>query len=198
MITDEIKAQYHRTKWALVLRGVFSLAVGILILTRPLASVAAFALVIALWAFSDGIVRIVYAFDLRAVAPHWWALLLTGVVSVLFGAAAIYYYPGLSLGFVVALTAFWLIAGGVLGGYIAIQERSAGISWGWTMALAVLAVVGGALAFMYPGITLAWLLGLIAAFALIGGVVTLMGAWRLQSFEHTLSGAMHGQTRAHT
>jgi len=198
MVTDEIKSQYHRTKWALVLRGFFSLAVGILILARPLASVAAFALVIALWAFSDGIVRIVYAFNLRAVAPHWWVLLLTGVVGALFGAAAIYYYPGLSLSFAVVLTAFWLLTGGVLGGYIAIQERSAGISWGWTMALAVLAVVGGAVAFMNPGVTLAWILGLIAAFALIGGIVTLIGAWRMQSFEHTLSGAMHGHTRAHT
>jgi uncharacterized membrane protein HdeD (DUF308 family) len=64
------------------------------------------------------------------------------------------------------------------------------------MGLAVLAVVGGVLAFMYPGITLAWLLGLISAFALIGGVVTLMGAWKMQTFEHTLSGALH--SRAHT
>jgi uncharacterized membrane protein HdeD (DUF308 family) len=48
MITDEIKTHYLRTKWALVIRGLFSIAVGVLILARPLASVAAFALVIAL------------------------------------------------------------------------------------------------------------------------------------------------------
>jgi uncharacterized membrane protein HdeD (DUF308 family) len=194
MITDEMRTRYHRTKWALVIRGLFSIAVGVLILARPLASVAAFALVIALWAFIDGIVRIVYAFDVRAVAPHWWVLLLTGVVSVLFGVAAIYYYPGLSLTFAVLLTAYWLITAGVLAGYIAIKERGAGISWGWTMAFAVVAVVGGVLALMYPGATLAWLLGLISAFALIGGVVTLIGAWRMQSLERTISGAM--QSRA--
>ena len=195
MITDEIKAHYHRTKWALVIRGVLSIAVGVVILARPLASVAAFALVIALWAVSDGIVRIAYAFDLRPVAPHWWVLLLTGVVSVLFGAAAIYYYPGLSLSFAVALTAFWLITGGVLGAYIAIKERGVEMPWGWTMALAVLAAVGGVLALMYPGVTLAWLLAMISGFALIGGVVTLMGAWKMQTFEHTLSGAMHTGAR---
>jgi uncharacterized membrane protein HdeD (DUF308 family) len=196
MITDEIKTQYHRTTWALVIRGVFSIAVGVLILARPLASVAALALVIALWAISDGIVRIVYAFDLRAVAPHWLVLLLTGVVSVLFGVAAIYYYPGLSLSFAVTLTAFWLLTGGVLGGYIAMQERSAGMSWGWTMAFAVLALAGGVVAFMSPGVTLAWILGLISTFALIGGGVTLMGAWKMQSFEHTLSGAIPRRARS--
>jgi hypothetical protein len=194
MLTDEIKTHYHRTKWALVIRGIFSIAVGLLILARPLASVAALALVIALWAISDGIVRIVYAFALRAVAPHWLVLLLTGVISVLFGVAAIYYYPGLSLSFAVTLTALWLLTGGVLGGYIAMQERSAGMPWGWTMALAGLAVVGGVLAFMYPGVTLAWLLALISAFALIGGVVTLMGASKMQSIEHTLGGAIHSRT----
>jgi uncharacterized membrane protein HdeD (DUF308 family) len=189
MITDEIKTQYHRTKWALVIRGLFSIAVGIFILARPLASVAALALLIAIWAISDGIIRIASAFQLRAVAPHWWVLLVTGVISVLFGVAAIYYYPGLSLSFIVALTAFWLLIGGVLGSYVAFQERSVGISWGWTMTLGVLAVIGGVLAFMYPGVTLAWILGLIATFALVGGVVTLMGAWKMQSFEHTVSGA---------
>jgi uncharacterized membrane protein HdeD (DUF308 family) len=196
MITEEIKSQYHRTKWALVIRGLFSIAIGIFILARPLASVAALALVIAIWAISDGIVRIAAAFQVRAVAPHWWVLLLTGVVSVLFGVAAIYYYPALSLSFAVALTAFWLLTGGVLGGYVALQERSVGISWGWTMALAVLAVVGGVMAFMYPGVTLAWIIGLIAIFALVGGIVTLMGAWKMQSFEHTVSGAMSSRPQS--
>src|SRR5690348_13026255 len=97
MITDDIKSAYNRGKWALVIRGLLGIAVGIFIIARPLESVAAFALVIAFWSLADGIVSIVHAIDLRSVIPHWWGLLLGGIVSVIFGIAAFYLYPGLSL-----------------------------------------------------------------------------------------------------
>jgi uncharacterized membrane protein HdeD (DUF308 family) len=196
MVTEEIRGAYRRTKWALTIRGLFSIAIGVLVLARPMASVAAFALVIALWALIDGIVRIAHSFDLRSIAPHWWVLLVSGLVSVAFGSAALYYYPGLSLSFAVVWTALWLMFVGVLGTYVAIQERSFGVSWGWTLTVGVLSIVAGVLALMYPGVTLAWLLGLVAAFAFIGGVVTLMAAWKLQSFEQKVGGALHNRSLA--
>jgi len=183
MITDDMKAVYNRTKWALVVRGVFGIALGIFIISRPFDSVAAFALVIALWALLDGIVKMVHAFDLRPIASHWWVLLLAGVVSTLFGAAALYYYPGLSLSFAVAWTALWLITGGALAIYVAIQERNAKQSWGWTLAFGLIAIALGALSVMYPGITLGGLIGLIAAFGIVGGIALLVGAGKMQSFQ---------------
>ena len=193
MVAEEMKSAYHRAKWALLIRGLISIAIAVLIVARPIASIAALALVIAIWALVDGIVRIAHAVELRAIAPQWWVLLLTGIVSVAFGIAALYYYPGLSLSFAVAWTALWLIFVGALGTWVSFQERALGISWGWTLALGVLGIIGGVLAFMYPGVTLAWLLSLIAAFALIGGIIMLVGAWRLQSFEHKLGGALHNR-----
>src|SRR6267378_3145014 len=44
MIANELKNVYHQTKWALVVRGLLSLIVGILIIARPMSSVAALAL----------------------------------------------------------------------------------------------------------------------------------------------------------
>ncbi len=195
MITDDMKAVYNRSKWALVVRGLFGIALGIFIIARPLESVAAFALVIAIWALADGIVSLVHAFDLRSVAPHWWVLLLAGLVSTLFGVAALYYYPGLSLTFVVLWTALWLITAGVLGVYVAIQERNAKLSWGWTMVFGLVAIVGGVLAAMYPGITLAGLISLIAAFGIVSGVVLLIGAGKMQSFERAVNRAVHNPVR---
>ena len=109
MITEDIKAAYSRTKWALILRGLIGIAVGALILMRPLESVAALALVIALWALLDGFANIVRGFALRKVAPHWGALVFGGVIGVVFGGAAIYHYPGLSLAFAVTWTSLWLV-----------------------------------------------------------------------------------------
>src|SRR5262245_55988260 len=116
-ILDELKRAYNRSMWSLVLRGLLSLAVGVLILWRPMDSVSAFALVIALWALVIGFIDIVRAFELRQILQRWWILLLAGVVSVAFGVAALYYYPGLSLSFAVAVVAWWLLVAGGLGVY---------------------------------------------------------------------------------
>ena len=183
MIADNLKAAYGRTKWGVAVRGLFGILVGIIILARPIASVAALALVVALWALIEGIVAIMHAFELRGIIQHWWVLLLTGVVSVLFGVAAIYYYPNLSLAFVVIWVAWWLLTAGAIAAYAALMERKLGLSWGWTMAWAVLTLVAGVLAIMYPGVTLAWVLGLLAAFGIIGGIIRLVIAFRMQSVE---------------
>ena len=183
MLADDMKAAYNRGKWGIALRGLFGILIGVIILTRPMDSVAALALVVAIWALMEGVVAITYAFELRAIVEHWWVMLLTGIVSVLFGVAALYYYPGLSLAFVVAWVTWWLITAGAIAAYVAFMERKVGISWGWTMAWGVLAIVAGVLAFMYPGVTLAWLLGLLAAFGIIGGIMRLVVAFRMQSVQ---------------
>jgi len=196
MIADDIKSVYSRTKWALVLRGVFGLVLGVFILARPLDSVAALAIVIAFWALLDGVTSIVRAFSIREIAPHWWVMLITGLVSVAFGIAALYYYPGLSLTFAVLWTVLWLLTAGLLAIYVAFQERKFGVSWGWTLAFGVVAVVGGILAYMHPQVTLAWLLALIATYGIITGIVMLMGAWKLQSFERSMSPPAASPARA--
>jgi uncharacterized membrane protein HdeD (DUF308 family) len=114
MVADDIKSVYSRTKWALVLRGIFGLVLAAFIFARPIDSVGALAIVIAFWALLDGFISVVRAFSIREIAPHWWVMLLTGLVSVAFGIAALYYYPGLSLTFAVVWTAFWLITAGAI------------------------------------------------------------------------------------
>ena len=106
MTTDLIQSTYRRTWWALVLRGLLGIATGAVILWRPLESVAALALIIAVWAIFSGTVQIVHAVDLRQVFSRWWVVLLGGLVSVAFGGAAIYFYPVLSLAFAVTWTAY--------------------------------------------------------------------------------------------
>ncbi len=183
MIANEIRKLYHQTKWALALRGLLSVIVGIVIVTRPMASVAALALVIALWSLFDGAVNIVRSFQVRGIAPHWWVLLLGGIVSVAFGGAALYFFPTLSLTFAVIWTAYWLTLSGVIALYAGFQERSAGLSWGWTMAFGVVAIIGGLFAFMNPAATLASLLVVLSTFAIVSGVFLLMAAGKMQSLE---------------
>ena len=196
MLTDKLVSAYQRSKWALLIRGLLGLALGIFILVRPLESVAAFALVIAIWALSDGIVSIVSAFEVRNVVDHWGVLLVSGIVSIFFGVAALYYYPALSLTFAVMWAAWWLIAGGTLGVYVALQERKAALPWGWTLTSGIIAIGFGILAIMYPAITLASLMGIIATFGILGGIVLLVAGVKMQSFEHDVRHAVGNPSRA--
>ena len=176
--------------WAVVVRGLLALSVGFLILTRPMDSVAAFALLIAFWAVMQGITTTVHAFELRSTAPHWWVLLLSGLLSWGFGLAAFYYYPGLSLAFAVAWTSWWLLLGGFVGIWVAMMERSAGMPWGFTLAVGILTTAAGIVAFASPPITIAALLSLIATFAIIIGVVLLAAAFRIRGAADTVASAM--------
>ena len=189
MASDVIRTAYRRTWWALVLRGLLAIAVGVFILWRPLDSIASFALVIALWALFIGIVQIVHAFELRSVFANWWVLFLSGLMSAAFGVAALYYYPGLSLAFAVVWTTWWLVITGGFAIYIAVWERSAGLSWGWTLAFGILSVAAGVFAFMAPPVTLAAILGLIAGFALVSGLLLLIGAFRLSAAKAAVADA---------
>lgn len=194
-MTTDIKSQYAAAKRGLVIRGLFGIALGIFIILRPAESIAALALVIAIWALGDGIVSIVHAFDLRGVVEHWWSMLLSGIISAGFGMAALYYYPVLSLTFAVYWTSFWLIMVGVVGIYASMQERTMGVSWGWTLAFSIIAIAGGVFAVLRPGITLASLISIVATFGIVGGIALVVGAGRMQSFETEFTRAKGAMAR---
>ena len=188
-VLDDVKKMYRRTWWALFLRGLLGIAVGILVLARPMDSVAAFALVIAFWALVSGFTMTVQSFEVKPYAPHWWVLLLSGLVAIGFGVAAFYYYPGLSLTFAVVLTSWWLLITGALGIWAAVQEKNLGVPWGWTAVFGVLAVVAGVFALIAPPATLAAIMGLIAAYGLISGVFFIVGAFKFRSTVQMVSQA---------
>jgi uncharacterized membrane protein HdeD (DUF308 family) len=196
MASDPIQSAYRRTWWALVLRGLLALALGALILWRPMESVASFALVIAIWALFSGIVQIVHAFDLRPLFDKWWVMLLGGLVSAIFGLAALYYYPGLSLAYAVVWATWWLFLTGGLAIYAAVQERSLNMAWGWTFTFGLVSIVAGVLAIMNPPTTVAAIMGLIAGFAIVSGVVLLIGAFKLTSAKQDITDTLRSAARA--
>jgi len=180
-VLDDFKRAYRLTWWALLLRGLFGIAVGVFIFMRPLESVAAFALVIAFWALFSGFLDIAHAIQLASVMKQWWILLLSGLVGVGFGIAALMFYPGLSLSFAVIWVAWWLILVGVLGIYAAFQLKTLGESWGWPAVYGVLSVAAGAFALVAPPVTIAAIMGLISGFAVVSGVALVIGAFKLRS-----------------
>jgi uncharacterized membrane protein HdeD (DUF308 family) len=192
MVQDDIPGAMSRIWWGLLLRGIIALALGVFVLARPLESVAAFALVIAIWALVDGITSIVHAFDLRPLMRHWWLVLIGGIISAAFGILALYDYPMLSLTFAVIWLTWWLLASGVVAVYAGFQQQRLGLPWGSTLFVGLLSIVAGVVGLMYPPATLGAIMGLIAGFAIFVGIILLIGAFKLKSAHQDVKRAVGG------
>lgn len=175
----------HRPTWVLALRGGAALAIGILILLRPLETVASLALVIALWAIVAGVITVAHAIA-PGVRGRQWGLLVPGVAAILLGVVALYRYPVLTLSLLIAWTALWFLTTGAIDLYLARIQRRLGLAWGWTFAVGVLACVLGVLALWFPAVSLATIMGVIAAFAFVSGTCLLYIAYVLARTRHAL------------
>src|ERR1700683_776540 len=113
-LINALRRKHRRTWWALVARGLLAIAVGVLILARPRDSMAALALIVAVWALVSGITEILHALETRALFRSWWILVISGLISICFGVGAVYFYPVLSLAFMAVWVGFLLAGHGVV------------------------------------------------------------------------------------
>lgn len=113
------------------------------------------------------------------LSRNWWAVLLRGVVAILFGILTLF-QPGISLASLVMLFGFYTLSDGALAVWTAISGRQDHEHW-WILLLTGLVGVGaGLLAFVAPGITALALLFYIAVWAICTGVLEVVSAIRLR------------------
>ncbi|HEX4164113.1 MAG TPA: HdeD family acid-resistance protein [Bryobacteraceae bacterium] len=85
-IISTIRAvQGHRRWGSFLLEGVVSLLIGLYAVIAPLAGAAIFVTILAIWALITGGLEIAAAIRLRRHIQGEWLLILTGIVSILFG-----------------------------------------------------------------------------------------------------------------
>lgn len=110
----------------------------------------------------------------RDVARRWWVVALRGVLAILFGVMALI-WPGLTLAALVLLFGAYSIADGVAA--IVVGARS---KWWGMLLLGVLGIAAGVVAFLYPGLTAIALLYVIAAWAIVRGILEIVAAVALR------------------
>jgi uncharacterized membrane protein HdeD (DUF308 family) len=167
--------------WALALRGVLGIVIGLIAFLRPGAADLALVWLFGAYALVDGAFALAAIFSRRGGAAPWWALLLEGIVGIGAGLAS-FLAPGAVLGVLIYFIAFWAIFTGVFEIIAAIRLRHY-IAHEWLMILSgVLSVVLGILILAWPlagALYLAWSVG---AYALISGVVLLVLGFRLRGW----------------
>src|SRR5579863_10238362 len=105
-------------------------------------------------------------------------LVVRGIFAVLFGVLALALSPGITLTFLVYLFGAYAIVNGVTAAATALRYTK---EQGWALLLVegILGILAGLVAFVWPGITALVFLFLIAAWAIVTGLMQIVGAFVL-------------------
>ncbi len=110
---------------------------------------------------------------------YWWVLLVRGVLAVIFGLIALF-FPGIVLFTLIYVFAFYAIVDGITAIFVAFQERGTHSRWAWLLVEGILGIIAGIVAIIYPGETALVLLYIIAAWALVTGIMELIAAFTVR------------------
>jgi uncharacterized membrane protein HdeD (DUF308 family) len=103
VIASLSSAPFFGRWWALLLEGTAGILVGLMAIFLPDITGRALLYTIAAWALVTGVFEIVAAFQLRRVLTGEWVLILSGLLSMLFG-VLLFVFPGAG-----AVSLVWLI-----------------------------------------------------------------------------------------
>ncbi len=114
---------------------------------------------------------------LSALSENWWALLVRGLLAVLFGLIALF-LPGMTLWVLVLVFGAYALVDGVFA-VVAGIRGTGGRRWVLIIE-GILSVLAGIVALLWPGITALALLYVIAFWAIFTGVAEMIAAVALR------------------
>jgi len=113
--------------------------------------------------------------NIDGLARNWWALALRGVAAIIFGVLA-FVLPGVTLAVLILLFGGYALVTGVLNVLAAVRGRGDDQPWWVLLFEGLLGVAAGIVAFALPGLTELALIYVIAAWAILTGVLQIAAA----------------------
>ena len=169
-----------RTWWVWALRGVVAVLFGLAAFVWPEITLTALVLLYGAYALVDGLSSVAAALAGRAAFRRWWVLLLQGLSGMAIAVLA-FVWPEITALALVVLIAARAIVVGLLEILLAIWLREE-VRMEWLLVLGGIAsLVFGLALVAAPGAGALALLWLIAAFAVLIGVLSIIWALRLRS-----------------
>lgn len=132
--------------------------------------------------------------DMKSLAENWWAIALRGVAAIIFGLLT-FILPGLSLVALILLFGAYAIVEGIFNVIAAVRRRPIEGSRWLLLLEGLVSIAAGIVTFALPGLTALVLLYVIAAWAMVTGVLEIIAAVRVRKqiageFWLILSGAL--------
>jgi uncharacterized membrane protein HdeD (DUF308 family) len=113
-----------------------------------------------------------------ALARNWWAVALRGVFAILFGILAVL-MPGITLAALVLLFSAYMLVDGIFAIVAAVRAARRHERWGWLVLEGIADLAAGAIAFLWPVVTVVAFIYLLAAWAIVSGALMTAAAFRL-------------------
>jgi uncharacterized membrane protein HdeD (DUF308 family) len=121
-------------------------------------------------------------FDMRlALARNWWSLVLRGIAAILLAIVTLL-WPGITLTALIFLFGAYAFVDGVLALVGAVRAAGAKERWGSLLIEGLAGIAAGVITVIWPGITALALVLIIAAWAIVTGIVELVAAVRLRRY----------------
>ena len=112
-------------KWLLVAEGALGLLLGFLVYRKPETFVSFIAFLISFWAIFSGVARIAMAIQLRKEIEGEGWLILSGILSILFG-VIVFAQPGIGIATLMMIIAIFAILVGILLILLSLKLRKSG------------------------------------------------------------------------
>ena len=165
-----------RIWWVPVVRGVFLLILGFIMLANPLWSVKALVWIFGAFAVLDGIIALIEWFtNRREAGSGWW--LLSGVVSLAIGIVAVV-WPGPTASVVFYLIAIWVLLLGILQIIAAVfRYRAKDEGWAWVLASGLVSFLFGLILITHQETSAKVIVIVLGLFAFVAGVLLVVGGF---------------------
>jgi len=175
VLNGAARGLFQRTWWAIALRGLLGIVLGVVLLRMPGVGLAAFLATLGVYFFLDGILALIATFHAAHDKRSWWPYLLSGIVSIGVGILVFARPAVAALGVLLLISVRCMVTGVVEISTAVALHRSSGSSQ-WALWLAGLAsIVFGGLLLARPAagiVSLVWLAGIYCLFFGITATIT--------------------------
>jgi uncharacterized membrane protein HdeD (DUF308 family) len=112
------------------------------------------------------------------LARNWWAIALRGALAILFGIVALF-LPEATMLALVLLFAAYMLVDGVLAIVAGVRAARRHDRWGWLILEGAIDLIAGGIAVVWPLVTIVAFVWLLAAWAIVSGVILFTASFRL-------------------
>ena len=177
--------------WAVLLEGIAALIIGVLLLTQPTVTLLTLVVFLGLYLLITGILDLVGMFVDRS---QWGWKLAAGILGILAG-VVIVRHPLWATVLIPAVLVWVLGAFAVVMGLVRLITAFNGAGWGAGI-LGVLSVILGLILLFNPIESTVVLVFVAAIWAIVGGVMAIVGSFWLRSVSQAPGGGSSAMPRA--